>query len=83
MTLGELQNIQQNKTYLFEEIEINTISLFFSNKEISLLESGRDSSDIHCGGYLGFDCIVVLIRMLCVCTVLVATSCDAEIEERI
>jgi len=42
-----IRNRSTKQTYLFEEIEVNTVSLFFSDKEITLLETGGDSSNIH------------------------------------
>ena len=35
------------RSYLFKEIKVDAVSLLFSNKEIPLLETSRDSSDIH------------------------------------
>ena len=40
-------NRSTKQTYLFEEVEVNTVSLFFSDKEIALLETGGDSRNIH------------------------------------
>ena len=34
-------------TYLFKEIKVDTISLFLSDKKVSLFETCRDSCDIH------------------------------------
>jgi hypothetical protein len=34
-------------THLFKKVEVDTISLFLSDKKVTLFETGRDSSDIH------------------------------------
>ena len=44
-----LRNETKTETYLFKEIKVNTVSLLFSDKEISLLESSRDSGNVHGG----------------------------------
>ena len=40
--------------HLLEKIEINTVSLLFSNKEVTLFETSGDSCDVHWGRFLDF-----------------------------
>ena len=50
------------QTYLFEKIEVYTVSLFLSDKEITLFKSSRDSCNIHGDRHLGFNYFVVLCK---------------------
>ena len=50
------------QTYLFEKIEVYTVSLFLSDKEITLFKSSRDSCNIHGDRHLGFNYFVVLSK---------------------
>ena len=53
----------QHQTYLFKEVEVDTVSLFLSDEEIPFFESGWDSSDVHGFWHFNYNCVVVHFRM--------------------